>query len=769
MFLFAVVLAPFLLACLVPWLKRVVGPKIGLAVAPLPILLFLGLVSLIPEVSGGKVLTAAWNWVPSLNIGFNLRLDGWSLLFTLLVTGIGSLVLLYSHSYLNAKEDLTKFYLYILAFMGSMLGVVLADNLILLYVFWELTSFTSFLLIGFWSHRERSVYGAQKALLITVFGGFAMLSGFVLIYLVTGSFNLATVLASKDQIMASPFFPWITGLILIGAFTKSAQVPFHIWLPNAMEAPTPVSAFLHSATMVKAGLYLVGRILPLCGGTSLWFYTVTGVGALTLLTGALLAVKQDDLKAILAYSTISQLGLIMLLFGIGTPLAVAAAAFHIFNHAAFKGALFLVVGIIDHQTGTRDINLLGGLAKQMPLSAALAGIAAVSMAGVPPLAGFISKELFYEATLQTGFSGLFAGLLPVLAVGASIFTFVYSALLFIHVFFGRQRGTTPQTPQEASGLMLLGPAVLGLITVTVGLFPDFFGRLLINPAVAVLGRGSEMHYSLWHGLTPALMMSLVTIGIGVVLYISVDKLRIWFKSIQTKINPNYFYDRGLELLISGSTRLTNWYMTGFLRDYVVYIIGAFIVIVGSTFLLKVDSIVGWSFGAVNLYEVILALLFVTAIITIVRTSSRIVGVLALGVVGFVVSTFWVIFRAPDLALTQLIVESISLILYLLVFQRLPRFIKDIEARGKKIVDVVVATGFGLTIAGLALAAHGTRLYKPISDYYIANSLDLAGGTNVVNVTLVDFRGLDTMGEITVLSIAAMSVYALIKLRKKDAK
>ncbi len=265
------------------------------------------------------------------------------------------------------------------------------------------------------------------------------------------------------------------------------------------------------------------------------------------------------------------------------------------------------------------------------------------------------------------------------------------------------------------------------------------------------------------------MMSLVTIGIGVVLYISVDKLRIWFKSIKTKINPNYFYDRGLELLISGSTRLTDWYMTGFLRDYVVYIIGAFIVIVGSTFLLKVDSIVGWSFGAVNLYEVILALLFVTAIITIVRTSSRIVGVLALGVVGFVVSTFWVIFRAPDLALTQLIVESISLILYLLVFQRLPRFIKDIEARGKKIVDAVVATGFGLTIAGLALAAHGTRLYKPISDYYIANSLDLAGGTNVVNVTLVDFRGLDTMGEITVLSIAAMSVYALIKLRKKDAK
>lgn len=765
--LLSIVLAPFVAALLVPWLRRVAGSWIGLFLTIIPASLFTVLLSILPRVNSGTTISAAWEWVSSLGINFALRLDSWSLLFALLVTGIGTLVFLYSHFYLGAKEDLTKYYLYILAFMGSMLGVVLAGNLIVLYLFWEFTSFTSFLLIGFWSNRERSRYGAQKALLITVFGGFVMLAGFALLYIVTGSFDLVEIMAKRELVLGSPLFPYILILVLIGAFTKSAQVPFHIWLPNAMEAPTPISAFLHSATMVKAGLYLVGRLFPLFSGTALWFGLVSGVGVATLITGSLLAVKQDDLKALLAYSTISQLWLIMTLFGLGTPLATSAAVFHLFNHAAFKGALFMAVGIIDHETGTRDINLLGGLGKRMPITAAVTGIAAFAMAGLPPFSGFVSKELFYEATLHPEFSGWLAGLLPWLSVGASIFTFVYSMLLFFYVFLGQPRGETPKLPHEAPILMLIGPVVLAGITIFAGLKPDFFGQSLVNPAVAsIIGRPVSEHYQLWHGVTTPLVMSLATIGVGVVLYKLVEPLRRLFKGIKTKFNPNHIYDWGLDLLTNQSAKLTNWYMTGLLRDYVVYIIGAFVILVGGTYLLKVSGIQGWHFAPINLYELLFALLFAAAVIMILRASSRVIGLIALGIVGFFMASFWVILRAPDLALTQLIVETISLILFLLAFAHLPSYFKDTEPRNKKIVDAITSASFGILAAGLALTAHGTRLFESISAYYIENSLKLGGGRNIVNVILVDFRGLDTMGEITVLSIAAMGVYALVKLRRR---
>lgn len=766
--LFALVLAPFVLAALVPVVRKVAGPRIGLYTLPLPILLFVYLLSKTAEISQGKVIESAWEWVPSLGLSFALRLDGWSLLFTLLVTGIGSLVLLYSHFYLGPDEDLTKFYLYLLSFMGSMLGVVLSANLLLTYVFWELTSFTSFLLIGFWSFREQSRYGAQKALLITAFGGFVMLAGFALIYLVTGSLNIETVLANKGKILSSPYYPYILLLILVGAFTKSAQVPFHIWLPNAMEAPTPISAFLHSATMVKAGLYLVGRLLPILGGTELWFHTVTLVGAATMVTGALLAVKQDDLKALLAYSTISQLGLIMLLFGIGTPFSTAAAVFHLFNHAAFKGALFMVVGIIDHETGTRDINLLGGLAKKMPLSAVITGLTAFSMAGVPPLAGFLSKELFYEATLETGTMGLVSASLPWIAVGASVFTFIYSALLVLFVFFGKQRGETPKHPHEAPGLMLVGPGLLAAITVIVGLWPDLFGGSLINPAVTTItGKAYDVHYHLWHGITTPLLMSSITVALGALGYTLVGRIRAWFKSVRARVTPNYFYDQGLRLMIAGSRKLTSRYMTGLLRDYIVYILATLVTLVGYTYLIKAGGARTLQLARINPYELIMTGLLVAAALIVIRTHSRMVGVLALGVVGFLVSTLWVVFRAPDLALTQLIVETIGLILFLLVFQYLPSLSRSTEPPGKKAVNLAISAAVGILMAVLTITALGTRLYEPISAFYVENSLKLGGGRNIVNVILVDFRGLDTMGEITVLGVAAMSVFALVKLKGKN--
>ncbi len=768
----AVVLSPFILAMLVPLLKKVVGNKIGWLVSILPLTLFIWLARQMPTIMSGEPVTIFFNWVPSIGVNFSLYLDGLSLLFGFLITGIGFVVIVYSIYYLSTKENLTNFYVFILIFMGAMLGVVMSNNLILMYIFWELTSFSSFLLIGFWYHKERSRYGAQKSMLITVIGGFCMLAGLVMIWVLTGTFEVREIIANAAIIKESSFYIPITILVLLGAFAKSAQIPFHIWLPDAMEAPTPISCYLHSATMVKAGIYLIARMTGALGGTEFWFFTVSTIGIGSLLLGSYLALKQTDLKAILAFSTISQLGLIITLLGYGTPEAVMGGIFHLFNHSAFKGSLFLMVGIVDHETGTRDISKLRGLAKVMPYTAAIAIIGSLAMAGVPPFNGFLSKELFFTGSVEAVTANLAKILIEytkvnMLAFNASIFTFVYSISIFHRVFFnGDLTKDTPKHPHEAPLGLLLPGLLLVSINVIIGLFPSLVAKSIIGPAVfGVTGLPMIVKITHWHGFNLPLAMSMVVIIAGLVLYSRLDQLKAVLGRIPGSPSSNRFYDWAVPAMLNGALRVTNIQMTGLLRDYNLFVLLYTLLVVGGTMFLKNALVIDTTdLAKIEIFEVILALTLVLAAFGVVLLKSRLAAIISLGVVGFSVALFFVIFRAPDLALTQLLVETVTLALFLLAFSRLPKFLSEHDTPKRvKAINVAVSSLVGLMVTGLVLIGHSNKYYEPISHYFIENSKKLGGGTNVVNVILVDFRGLDTLGEISVLGIAALGVYAMIKL------
>lgn len=766
----AILTLPFLAAGLVALVGRRVGSKLPWWVLPVPLAIFAWLLGRVGRLPGEGLF---WSrpWVEGLGIEAALRLDGWSLLFALLISGIGTLVVLYSHYYLGPEEDRPKFYLYILLFMGSMLGVVLSDHLLMLYIFWELTSVSSFLLIGFWHHREASRDGALKALLITVTGGFAMLVGLLLLYVVTGTFSVRELVAFVPEIQAHPLYPWIVGLVLAGAFTKSAQVPFHIWLPAAMEAPTPVSAYLHSATMVKAGLYLVGRLSLILGGTAAWFYPVVGVGMLTMLVGSYTAIRQRDLKALLAYSTVSQLGFIMAALGLGSPEALAAGAFHLFNHAAFKGALFLLVGIVDHETGTRDLARLGGLRHAMPWTAALAALSALSLAGVPLLSGFISKEMIF-ASLVEGAVGVhwFALALPVVATVASLFTALYSFILFHDVFIAPARGTTPRHPHEAPFAMRLSPLLLTGVAVVVGLLPNLVTGVLIDPAASALaGQPVHVHAALWHGVNLPLLMSLIALAGALALYPARQRVRELLQRLTTRWTADTAYQKGLDGLLRFAHWVTDGHMTGRLADYLSYILLAFVLLVGGTALgAGVLALRPLDVASPTVVEVVLLVAIALATLFVVRTGRGLAAILSLGVVGYSVVLLWVIWQAPDLALTQLVVESVSVVLLLLAFVHLPPLRRRAVAAGRKAANLAVAVASGGVVTWLSLRANGSQFFEPVSSYFVENSLVLGGGRNIVNVILVDFRGLDTMGEITVLSMAALGVYMLVSSRARRA-
>ncbi|MEW6661848.1 MAG: hydrogen gas-evolving membrane-bound hydrogenase subunit E [Bacillota bacterium] len=795
-----VVLSPFILACLVPLLFPVVRHRIGWLVALLPLALFARLLSYLPTVASGQPIQAAYEWVPSLGISFSLYLDGLSLLFALLITGIGLIITVYSVGYLAREESLCNFYVYILLFMGAMLGVVVSNNLISLYIFWELTSISSFLLIGFWFHREESKYGALKSLLITVSGGLALLAGFVLLYLATGTYEVREIIARSGQLLESPYYLWALILVLLGAFTKSAQFPFHIWLPNAMAAPTPISAYLHSATMVKAGIYLLARMTPALGGTPQWFYTVSLVGLVTLVYGSFMAIRQRDMKAMLAFSTISQLGLVTALLGFNQPLAVTAAVFHILNHATFKGSMFLATGIVDHETGTRDVDRLGGLIKKLPATALVMGLAAFASAGLPPFNGFLSKEMFFEATLHPGGAPWTGWLFPLLAVIGSIFTFVYSLVLIFRVFFGPPRlapeqhgdyGHVHSSPHEEEHHgdhhadekdehghhgghghgdpwgMVVPALFLVSLTLIVGLFPGLVAQSLVAPAAAgAWGSPVKVKIYLWHGFNLPLLMSGIVVLTGAFGFARFEGLRRLVDSVQNaRYNLNALYDWSLKALNGTATWLTDLQMTGYLRDYLVFIMGWFVVSVGYTLFAKGGlSTSGFDLAPVEVHEIVLIGVIIIAAVGVLWMSTRLAAVLAVGAVGMGVVLLYVIFRAPDLALTQLIVETVTLALFLLCFSYLPELKEEMHTRGEKLVNGIIAIVSGALVTLLMVSANATRLYEPISGYFIDNSYKLGGGLNIVNVILVDFRGYDTMGEITVIAVAAFSVYALVKLR-----
>lgn len=765
---------PLLFALLVPFLSRL-KHKIhtGIFVLLVPLGIFLYYVRFV-----GKdfvPIKESYSWIPSLGMNLDLYLDGLSLLFILLISGIGTLVVAYSIYYLDQTERLGHFYVYLLMFMAAMLGVVSFDNLFALYTFWELTSISSFLLIGYWHTKERSRYGAQKSMLITIFGGLSMLGGFVLLSVIAGTSSIRELIQYADVILNNNYLPLAMGLILLGAFTKSAQFPFHIWLPDAMEAPTPVSAYLHSATMVKAGLYLVARFSPIFSNYEWFFIIVSTFGIVTLCWGSYMAVRQTDLKAILAYSTISQLGMIMAMLGFGTEIAVFAAVFHILNHATFKGSLFMVAGIVDLQTGTRDIRKLGGLFTILPITATLALFGTFSMAGIPLpfLNGFYSKEMFFESTLQLSLTGsnlqqVLTQIMPYLAVFGSIFTFVYSMYLFFGVF-GRKKHDLqlPRTPKEAPFGMLIPPSILVLGIITIGLFPNAFNSpFLAHAAEAINPQVGNQSIGFWHGLNTPFIMSLIVVGMGLVFY---GTRPVWTKIyhvIPGKLSFNRVYDRIIKQVDRQSANITNTYMNGSLKTYISLIIGT-IVLVTATYLFITDgfTIQYDNLAEISVIEIVVVVLIVIASIATIFVNHNLAALLITGIVGYGVSILFLIYRAPDLALTQLVIETVSVVLFLLAFYHLPKMRKRDEQQLTKFKNAMIAIGFGTLMTLIGISAHSSNWFEPISDYFLETAQSIGGGTNVVNVILVDMRGLDTLFEITVLGIAALAVFSLIKLRK----
>lgn len=787
------ILAPFIMAIFVPlFRKKAASIHTGWFVLVLPIILFALFLQYLPVTMDNRFVSESVPWIPSLGIDFTAYVDGLSLLFALLITGIGSLVVLYSIYYLDKqKEKLHLFYVYLLLFMGAMLGVVLSDNLMTLYMFWEFTSISSFLLIAYWFNRERSRYGALKSMLITVFGGLMMLGGFLVLSLMGGTFSIRELAAQAPELNSHPLFLLALVLVLLGAFTKSAQFPFYIWLPDAMEAPTPVSAYLHSATMVKAGIYLVARLSPIFAFSGYWFWIISAVGLFTMAWASFNAVKQTDLKGILAFSTVSQLGLIMSLLGLGAAslhvdslddnlytAAIIAAVFHLINHATFKGSLFMVVGIIDHETGTRDIRKLGGLMSLMPVTFTLSVIGAFSMAGLPPFNGFLSKEMFLKSTVEILSFHLFnvstwAMLFPVLAWIGSVFTFVYSMIIVFRVFTGPlQKEKLERTPHEAPVGMLISPAILALLVIVFGLFPNILSYSLIQPAAAaiipsVLPEGEQFYVNIyfWHGVTPELLMTIGVIAVGIVLYKLLPKWIGVYDRFPSKVTLNQFYNAALYASERGSNAITTSYMTGFIRSYLMYIFAFFIALLGLTLWIK-DA---FSFDAstaapIGVYEVALMIGLIGAVATILMARSRLTSIISLGAVGYTVSLFFVIFRAPDLALTQLVIETVSTALFLLCFYHLPKLSRHEETRRFQVGNALIAAGVGLLVTLIGISAHSTKLFASINEYYIENTYKKAGGENMVNVILVDFRGFDTLFEICVLAVAALGIYGLIKLR-----
>ncbi|MRH43049.1 Na+/H+ antiporter subunit A [Aquibacillus halophilus] len=767
------VLIPLLIACFIPYLSKF-KDKIhtGIFVLFVPLSIFIYFLQFID--TNFVPVAQGYSWIPSLNISLDFYLDGLSLLFVLLISGIGTLVTLYSIFYLHKSERLGHFYVYLLMFMTAMLGVVLSDNVFVLYTFWELTSISSFLLIGYWHYRERSRYGALKSMLITVFGGLSMLGGFILLTIITGSTSIQEMISQTDVILNSPYLPLVMTFIFLGAFTKSAQFPFHIWLPDAMEAPTPVSAYLHSATMVKAGIYLIARFSPVFSAYEWFFIIVSGIGIITLCWGSYMAVRQTDLKGILAFSTISQLGMIMTMLGFGTKAAAFAAVFHILNHATFKGSLFMVAGIIDHETGSRDIRKLGGLMTLMPISATLALFGTFSMAGVPLpfLNGFYSKEMFFDVSLDLSSTSLFIAeimktSIPYLAVLGSIFTFVYSMYLFFGTFTGEKHlDELPSKPHEAPIGMLISPALLIVGVIIIGLIPNLVNEpLLAHAAKAISGEEVHKHIAFWHGFEAPLYMSLIVVIFGSILYIFRKKWTDIYLLIPGTLSLNKVYDRILDGSEKYSRKITNSYMDGSLRKYIALIMIATVLVTFTTmlttdgFTIKTDDL-----AKVTVSEILIASVMVAAALGTIFARNNVAAILILGVVGFGLSVLFVLYRAPDLALTQLVVETITVALFLLCFYHLPNLRPRTESFKTKSVNAIIAISFGALMTMVAISAHSSKWFGAISEYFIENSYELGGGANMVNVILVDFRGIDTLFEIVVLGIAAFGIYAMIKLR-----
>jgi multicomponent K+:H+ antiporter subunit A len=761
MSLLLIVMLPFLGAVLPAVMIRAGRDACALATGAVTLLAFVLLMVEAPAVLRGEVIQVSYDWLPALGLNVTFFLDGLGLLFAGLILGIGLLIITYARYYLSKDDPMGRFYVFLLLFQGAMVGIVLSNNILLLLIFWELTSLSSFLLIGYWKHLPEGRQGARMALAVTGAGGLSMIAGMLILGDIAGSYDLTVILTQGEAIRQSPLYLPALILILGGCFTKSAQFPFHFWLPHAMAAPTPVSAYLHSATMVKAGIFLMARMWPVLAGTEAWFYLVATAGLVTMVLGAWIALFRDDLKSLLAFSTVSHLGLVTMLFGFGTPMAAVAGVFHIINHATFKAALFMSAGIVDHETGTRDVRRLGGLATLMPITATLATLAAASMAGIPLLNGFLSKEMMLEEAAHTVWLGQ-PWLVPLLATLGAVFSVGYSFRYILHVFFGPTRDDYPKHPHDPPAGMWLPPALLVVLVVLIGLFPAVIaGPLVAATAGAVTGGVlPDYRLALWHGFTPALGMSAIAVAAGLVVLWRYERAtRIWLRLPRPEAKR--IFDRLVAALTALCGSVADGLHNGSLQRYIVAMLLAILVVGFITYfsgshaaglrdLLPISpvAVAGW------------VLLLGACIALPLLHRRRLLALVLTSVIGLVVSLGFIYLSAPDLALTQISVEVVTTILLLLALNLLPKETPVESSAGRRLRDAVLAGLSGLGIGGIVWAVM-TRDFATISDYHLAQSYPGGGGTNVVNVILVDFRGFDTFGEIIVLGIAGLAIFALL--------
>ncbi len=721
-----------------------------------------------PAVLAGEVVTTRIQWVPAIGLNAHYFMDPLGLMFAGLILGIGLLIVIYAAHYLSASDSTAKFLTFLMLFQGAMLGIVLSDNILMLLVFWEMTSLSSFLLIGFWGHLAEGRQGARMALAVTGGGGLALIAGLVLLGRIAGSYDLTQILLARDVVQASPLYPVALVLILLGCFTKSAQFPFHFWLPHAMAAPTPVSAYLHSATMVKAGVFLMARLWPVLSGTDLWFYLVATTGLVTMLIGAFIALFKDDLKGLLAYSTVSHLGLLTMLFGFGSRMAAVAGVFHILNHATFKAALFMNAGIVDHEVGTRDARRLGGLSALMPITATLGTIAALSMAGVPPFNGFLSKEMMLEEAAHTGWAGI-GWLVPVVATIAALFSAAYSFRFIAHVFFGPKRDDYPKPPHDP-GIGLWGPpAVLVVLVVLIGLLPALMAEPLVKSvSAAVIGAEPPyFHLSLWHGLTPALFMSAIAVAGGLVMlwrYGAFD--RMW-QALPVPVAKRMF-DRGIHGAVRGARVLSYGLHNGSLQR-MLFVLFAFVIVLGLEGMTLGSQLVGGfvAGGRATIPAPPVAILAWLALVAgtvavVISHRQRFLSLVYISVIGLVVSLGFIFLSAPDLALTQISVETVTILLLLLALHLLPRHPPTSSSTVRHLRDAILGIMGGAGVGWAAWSVMTRPQGETISAFHWLLAKPGGGGTNVVNVILVDFRGFDTFGEIIVLGIAALAIFALLQ-------
>ncbi len=758
------VLSPFGLAALAPWAHARLKDRAGWLLAVLPALLtaFFGL--LMPGAASGRPASFRVPWMEQAGVVFSFYADGLALLFAVLISGIGTFILIYAGGYLKGHPQQGRMFVFLLLFMGSMLGVVLADNLFTLFVFWELTSLTSYLLIGFNHEQERSRRAALQALVVTGTGGLAMLAGLLLLASVAGSTELSELVLKGEQVRSSGMYLPVLILILLGAFTKSAQFPFHHWLPNAMEAPTPVSAYLHSATMVKAGVFLLARLSPTLGGTAEWQAALTVFGAATMLAGAALALVKTDLKQLLAYSTVASLGFMVMLLGVGTPYAVKGCLVFLTAHALYKGALFMVAGAVDHEAGSRDASALRGLGRLMPATAFAAGMAGLAMAGLGPWLSFIGKELALEAVLGAG-----SGWLAAVAVFTSASFVAVAGLTALRIFAGPASQAPPKV-HEAPVSMWIGPVWLAVKGLLLGLLTGKAAAFIAPAVGSVLGRPEELKLALWHGVNAALGLSVLSVALGAAVYAGWDRIRKAAGPGESLLRwgPDRLYDLSIDLLMAVARGQTRVVQSGYLRYYVLAVVLSFMGLTGYSLHSRGEPLIMESAVPVSAYGAAVALMIVLSAVAAVLLDTRLGAIAALGGAGGGVALIYVMYGAPDLAMTQFLVETLTIILFVLIIFKLPRFAR-LSRPVSRVRDGLIALAAGGMMAYLSLVALHVDLHPPISSYFAENSVPGGFGRNVVNVILVDFRALDTLGEIVVLGLAGLGAYAVLKLRLSGRK